>query len=441
MCRQRRRVASQSVTVRCSLPESDTTKQREVCLPMRNYKIVILGGGLVAGYAAEAFVEAGLEPGTLGVISAEKMLPYDRPPLSKEFLLGEKERDALLINDRGFYSKHGINVLLDSPAISLDLSNKQIRLEDGESIGYEKLLIATGAGARRLELPGSDLSNIFYLRQVDDSQRIREAARHADKAVVIGGSFIGMEVSSVLQRLGVDTTLVFPESRVWETFFTPEMSSFFERTYRDRGVTIVSNATVMGFSGDRSVEGVTVEADGQSKSVPADMVVAGVGVEPNVDLFEDTGLKLDNGIVVDRFLETSVRGVYAAGDIACFPDQVFDRRKRIEHWDNAATQGQHVARVMMGDRQPYVRVPYFFSDVFDLSYEFWGDSSKADNVVHRGDVGSGSFSVWWFRNDRLVAAFIMDRPERERELAPEWIRGRAAVSTAALDMIEDPETA
>lgn len=409
---------------------------------MKKYDVVILGGGLVAGYAAEAFVDAGLKPGRLGIISDEKMLPYDRPPLSKQFLMGDKEREALLINDRAYYDEHGIDVLLENAAVGLDLSANQIRLADGQTVGYDKLLIATGAGVRELDVPGADLGNLFYLRRTGDARRIREAAKEADDAVVVGGSFIGMEVSSVLARLGVNTTLVFPESRVWEAFFTPEMSTYFERVYRDRGVTIIPDANVTGFEGKESISGVRIELDGEARTLPADMVVAGVGVEPNVDLFENTGLQLDNGIVVNRFLETSVENVFAAGDIASFPDQIFDRRKRIEHWDNARSQGEHAARVIMGERKPFVHVPYFFSDVFDKSYEFWGDNSQADQVVHRGDVDSGSFSVWWFRGDHLVAAFVMDRPERERELAPDWIRNQATVSPEALDMVEEtPETA
>lgn len=409
---------------------------------MKKYDVVILGGGLVAGYAAEAFVDAGLKPGRLGIISDEKMLPYDRPPLSKQFLMGDKEREALLINDRAYYDEHGIDVLLENAAVGLDLSANQIRLADGQTVGYDKLLIATGAGVRELDVPGADLGNLFYLRRTGDARRIREAAKEADDAVVVGGSFIGMEVSSVLARLGVNTTLVFPESRVWEAFFTPEMSTYFEQVYRDRGVTIIPDANVTGFEGKESISGVRIELDGEARTLPADMVVAGVGVEPNVDLFENTGLQLDNGIVVNRFLETSVENVFAAGDIASFPDQIFDRRKRIEHWDNARSQGEHAARVIMGERKPFVHVPYFFSDVFDKSYEFWGDNSQADQVVHRGDVDSGSFSVWWFRGDHLVAAFVMDRPERERELAPDWIRNQATVSPEALDMVEEtPETA
>lgn len=409
---------------------------------MKNYEVVILGGGLVAGYATRAFVEAGLNSGRLAIISDENMLPYDRPPLSKQFLMGDKEREALLINDHSFYDEHGIDVLLDNAAVGLELSTNQIRLAGGQTIGYDKLLIATGAGVRELDVPGANLDNLFYLRRTGDARRIREAASEAEEAVVIGGSFIGMEVSSVLSRLGVETTLVFPEPRVWEAFFTPEMSAYFEKVYCDHGVTIIPNAEVTGFEGDGSVSGVRIEEEGNARTLPADMVVAGVGVEPNVDLFENNGLRLDNGIVVDRFLETSVEDVYAAGDIASFPDQIFKRRKRIEHWDNARSQGEHAARVIMGEREPFVHVPYFFSDVFDKSYEYWGDNSQADHVVHRGDVDSGSFSVWWFRGDHPVAAFVMDRPERERELAPDWIRNQATVSPEALDMVEEtPETA
>lgn len=405
----------------------------------KHYDYVILGGGVAAGYAAQVFSEA-IDPGQLAIISAEPWLPYDRPPLSKGFLLGEKPQDELPINPPAFYQKHAIDVWLSSPVTGVDLQAKTLLLETGEKVGYDQLLIATGSSVRQLDVPGADLSGIHTLRRVGDSKTIRQGAMPAERAVVIGGSFIGMEVSSALQRLDVATTLVFPEERVWESFFTPEMSAYFEAYYRDRGVELLPRHTVVGFEGKSQVEKVIVEGPNGRRSLPADLVVAGIGVEPNVELFRDTDLKINDGLIVDEYLETPVRGVFAVGDIARFPNQVIGRRDRVEHWDNAKSQGEHAARVMLGEREPYVHVPYFFSDVFDLSYEFWGDNSRADKVVHRGDVDSGSFSVWWLREGVLVAAFVMDRPDEERELAQTWIRERAAVSADVLADAGQPLT-
>jgi len=396
------------------------------------YQNVILGGGLVAGHAAQAFVDGGLEPGHLAIISAESKLPYDRPPLSKSFLKGDDTFEDILINDPQFYRDNGIETYLDNPAVAVNLDDRQLTLKDGTTIDFDQLLIATGSKLRRFDLPGADLNGIYYLRDFQDARQIRRVASAAQRAVVVGGSFIGMEVASVLRGHGLQTTMIFPEERVWQAFFTPPMSAFFEDYYRERGIEFLSEATVEGFSGQEDVQLVHVEKDGQEINVPADMVVAGIGVTPNVDLFVDSELDTDDGILVDRFLETPLEGFFAAGDVARYPDQIFDQFRRVEHWDNAFSQGQHVARVMLGEREPFVHVPYFFSDVFDLSYEFWGDVSGANVVVHRGDIENGRFSVWWLADDRLLAAFVMDRPDEERELAPKWIKNQQPLSAEIL---------
>jgi NADPH-dependent 2,4-dienoyl-CoA reductase/sulfur reductase-like enzyme len=400
------------------------------------YQNVILGGGVVAGYAAQAFVEEGLKPGNLAIVSAEEMLPYDRPPLSKGFLLGKTTREDILLNEPSFYQNNGIDTYLNNPAIQVDFADRKLTLADDSQIEFEQLLIATGSRLRRFDLPGSDLNGIYYLRYFDDSRHIRQAAQEAERAVVIGGSFIGMEVASGLRHYGVKTTMVFPEERVWQAFFTPLMSSFFENYYRERGVEFLTEAKINAFTGQQKVQVVQISQGDRQHNLPADLVVAGIGVDPNVELFAETELNLDEGILVDRFLETNIKGVFAAGDVARYPDQIFDRFRRVEHWDNAFSQGQHAARLMMGKREPYIHVPYFFSDVFDLSYEFWGDTSQADVTVHRGDVEGGSFSVWWLANKRLQAAFVMDRPDEERELAPEWIRAQQPISA---DELADPD--
>lgn len=387
---------------------------------MSTYKYVILGGGLVAGYAAQEFAAHDVPAGEICIVSAEKTLPYERPPLSKDFLAGDESVEDILINEPDFYDENGIAVKLKTAITDVDLDKKEL-YANGDTINFERLLIATGAHPKILDVPGADLDNIFYLRSVEDAQQIRKKARNARTAIVIGGSFIGMEVTSVLQGLGVETTMVFPEERVWESFFTPQMSTFFERYYRDRGVTILHQEKVTAFEGKDRVTHV-ITASGQR--IVADLVVAGIGVVPNIDLFADSDLKLtDEGIIVNRFLETNLPDVLAAGDVTCYKDVVFERPLHVEHWDNAVNQGRHAARVMLGEYQPYEHVPYFFSDEFDLSYEFWGDTSGAAEVVHRGEVEEGRFSVWWLDGEcRLVAAFVMNRPEEEREMAPQWIK-------------------
>ena len=395
---------------------------------MAKSKYIILGGGMAAGYGAKEMVERGLKPGELTIISADDALPYERPPLSKGFLAGKDTDTGILINSRAWYREHGIEAMLKTVIENVDLPKRKLH-GSRQEFEFENLLIATGARARKMKVPGGDLEGVFYLRSMADSQRIRAAAERTKRAVVIGGGFIGMEVAAVLTQKKVATTMIFPEERVWKRMFTPEMSRFFERYYVERGVEIIATAHVAGFEGQGSVSGVALEG---GRTVPCDIVVAGVGAEPVTELFTRTEFLGRDGLEVNEYLETTAAGVYAAGDVANYPDKIYEKRRRVEHWDNAVSQGQHWARVVMGERRPFIHVPYFFSDVFDLSYEFWGDTDGATQTVVRGDWGSSSFSVWWLKGERLIAAFAMNRPDEERNAAPEWIQARKSVSAMKL---------
>jgi NADPH-dependent 2,4-dienoyl-CoA reductase/sulfur reductase-like enzyme len=397
---------------------------------MDTFKYVILGGGMVAGYAARAFVEGSVGPGELCIVSGDAVRPYERPPLSKGFLAGSDSEDSVFINAPDFYAKNGNELRLKTHAATADLAAKRLRLASGDDIGFENLLIATGAVVRTLNIPGSTLAGIQYLRSIDDSKALRDAYKDAKTAVVLGAGFIGMEVASVLASAGVHTTMLFPEERIWQRFFAPEMSDFFERYYTEHGVMFMKGDTPASIEGESGRVRALVTGGGQR--LPVDLVVAGIGVTPALDALADSGLTIDNGIVVNEYLETGVDGVYAAGDVANYRDVLFDKQRRAEHWDNAVEQGSHVARIMMGDRQPFVHVPYFFSDVFDLSYEFWGDTTDTDAPVYRGDVSTKSFSAWWIRDGRLRAAFVMNRPDDERDAAPAWIAERHEVDAARL---------
>lgn len=396
---------------------------------MSETRYLILGGGMVAGYAARELVDRGLKPDELTIISSDSALPYERPPLSKSFLSGKDTETTILINPPGFYQDHGIQVRMGTTIEKIDPSRKRLRAGSGDEFAFEKLLLATGARARTVDCPGKELANIFYLRSLDESRNIRSKAATAKQAAVIGGGFIGMEVASVLAQKGIETTMIIQEDRVWKRVFTPELSASFERYYGARGVHLIKQATVAALEGKEAVRSVVL-ADG--RKVSCDLVVAGIGAIPNTELLAGSSIALGDGVIVNEYLETSQPGVYAAGDIANYPDAIFEKRRRVEHWDNAVAQGQHWARVVQGDRQPFVHVPYFFSDVFDLSYELWGDSSGATQTVVRGDLATSSFSVWWLKQDRVVQAFTMSRPDEEREVAPEWIRTRQAVSAERL---------
>lgn len=387
---------------------------------MKRYPYVILGGGLVAGYAAQAFVENGLHRGELCIVSAEPHLPYERPPLSKDFLRGTCSFADILINPPDFYTEHGIDVLLAAPIEQVDFANKLLYCH-GEPLAFDKLLLATGARPRRLTLPGADLDGIYYLRQVEEAQQIQQAATQATTAIVIGNGFIGMEVTSVLQQMNIATTLLFPEPHLGEHVFTTRMATFFEDYYQQRGVTILPHEKVVGFVSDN--DHVTHVSLASGKDLPTDMVVVGIGITPNIELFADTELQIDNGIVINHFLETNLPNIYAAGDVACYRDLLYNRLRHVEHWDNAVAQGKHAARSMVGCRAEYVHVPYVFSTVFGRSYEMWGDAEEAEQVVYRGDVTTGCFSVWWLSTGgHLLAVFVMNRPEEEGRLAQQWIQ-------------------
>lgn len=396
---------------------------------MKQSKMVILGGGMVAGYAAKQMVELGLRPGELTILSADHSVPYERPPLSKGFLAGRDSEEAIQISSADFYRQHQIEVKLDGEVSGLDLKRKRLILKHGDEFGFEKLIVATGAYPRVLNIAGANLKNLCYLRSLDDSKKIRTAAESAKHAVVIGGGFIGMEVAAVLAEKKIEVTMVLNEDRIWKRLFSPEMSSFFESYYQARGVRLTKSTSVQELRGDGTVKS-AVLADGQT--VACDLVVAGIGVQPAVEMLAGSGLDIDNGILANEYLQTSHPDVSAAGDVANYQDVLFGKRRRVEHWDNAVAQGQYCARALMGERTPFKHVPYFFSDVFDLSYEYWGDSSGADQVIHRGDLSSKSFSVWWLRQERVLATFTMNRPDEERNVAPQWIESRQTVSTTKL---------
>jgi 3-phenylpropionate/trans-cinnamate dioxygenase ferredoxin reductase subunit len=402
---------------------------------MNKAKYIILGGGMVAGYAAKQLVEQGLEPGELMILSADSTAPYERPPLSKGFLSGKDSVSEILINSSDWYSEHGIDLKLNTVVDKVDVNARLLRMSSGEEIGFETLLIATGAQPRKLDGPGQGLGGIFYLRMLGDAERIRAAASGAKRAVVIGGGFIGMEVAAVLAQKNIETTLVIREDRVWSRVFSPELSDFFEQYYSARGVHIAKHASVTGLNGKKSVGAVKL---GDGKKIACDLVVAGIGVVAAIRVVQASGFDLDNGILVNEFLETNQKQIYAAGDVANYPDLIFEKRRRVEHWDNAVSQAQHWARTITGDRQPFVHVPYFFSDIFDLSYELWGDSAGSTQTVIRGDLSTSSFSVWWLNGSRVISAFVMNRPDEERQLAPEWIRNKNEISPDRLGDLKAP---
>lgn len=393
---------------------------------MKKYKYIIIGGGTTSGYAAMEFARRGLKKGELCIISTESILPMDRPPLSKDYLKGDMQTaEEIEINENNFYFDHGIEVLLETRVKLVDFDNKMLELDKNGPISYEKLLIATGSTLNHLDIEGADLDNVFYLRSIEHADKIRHAAGNSRQAAVLGGQFIGTETAAGLNSLGLDVTMIFPEARMLALYSNDVITGFFESFFKEKGIRIIKEKRVTKLRGDSKVSNVLLDT---GETMETDMVIAGIGVRPDVALFKDAPVETDRGVLVNEFCETNIPDVYAAGDVAEFPDLIFGGRRRVEHWENAMEQGKHAARVMTGDRKPYVFVPYFFSDLFDLSYEYFGDHSQADDIIYRGNTKKGDFSAWWLKEGKLNAAFIMgSRPDEEREKARQWIRERIKV--------------
>jgi NADPH-dependent 2,4-dienoyl-CoA reductase/sulfur reductase-like enzyme len=305
----------------------------------------------------------------------------------------------------------------------LDPEEHHLTTEQGETFGYEKLLLATGGHAWRLPIPGNDLPRVFTLRTIEDSEHIREAGADAAHALVLGGSFIGSEVAASLTMSGLDVTMVFPESRLLERVAPERLSAFLHRKYADRGVRILSGTKPERLEGDGAVERAHLD-DGETLDV--DMVVMGVGIRLNTALARDAGLKLNEqgAVLVDDYLRTSAPDVYAAGDIAAWPDPTFEERLRVEHWDVARRQGRRAGQNMAGDEAPYTALPYFFSDMFDVSFEVWGNLNTWERTVTRGSLESGSFAFYYFDAGKLVGVMAVGRPDGERKPMQKLVRAR-----------------
>lgn len=401
-------------------------------MQQKKYRYVILGGGVVAGYAAQEFGELGIGRDELAIVSADSSLPYERPSLSKDFLAGESQTTDILINDERFYRDRGIDVWLNTQVKQADLASRRLITANGDQIEFEKLLIATGSTPRKLSIPGADHERVLYLRSLDDARHIRQRFGKIEQAAVIGGGYIGMEVAAVLAGQHIKTAMIFHGDYLMHRMFTPELATFFGNYYQERGVRLYSNDEPERFDFDSEVRGVVLK--NSAAYVPADIAVIGIGVIPNTQLFAESGLEIDNGILVNEYLESNIEGVYAAGDIARYPDAYYGTRRRVEHWQNAVEQGQHAARVMTGRREAFKTVPYFFSDEFDLSWEFWGDPNGADDVITRGDFEQQSIGVWWVREQHLIATFLMNRPDAERDIAQHFTGHELSFSE---NMLED----
>jgi 3-phenylpropionate/trans-cinnamate dioxygenase ferredoxin reductase component len=358
---------------------------------------VIVGASLAGASAAAALRKEGFD-GRIVLIGEESERPYERPELSKTYLRGEAKKD-LHVHASDYYAENDIELITGRRVDRVDPDGREVRSGD-QRIGFDRLLIATGATSRRLDLPGADLDGIETLRTMADADRIRDEANDAETIVVIGGGWIGSEVAASLRALGKDVTLLLPLENPLEHVLGSELGRMYRAAHEEHGVTVISGTTATGFDGREHVSGVRTH-DG--RTIPADLVVVGVGAEPRVELAREAGLAVDDGILVDERLETSVPGIFAAGDVANARHPHYRRRLRIEHWDNAKRQGRTAAANMLGQAKPYERIPYFYSDQYDIGMEYTGLARPHDQVVFRGDPGSRQFIAFWLRDGRVVA--------------------------------------
>jgi NADPH-dependent 2,4-dienoyl-CoA reductase/sulfur reductase-like enzyme/predicted acylesterase/phospholipase RssA len=386
---------------------------------------LLVGGGLASATAAETLRAAGAE-GSITILCAENTLPYHRPTLSKGFLLYGPDQAKILIHDEAFYRNRKIGIHLGTRVRRVDVDSRTIETDRGGHFRFRKLLIATGASVDRLSVPGASLGGIHYLRTVNDALSLYQSISHAQRAIVVGASYLGMEIAAALATRGVATTLIAKENLLYEKLRSPEVSKFFAEYFRARGVEFVLGEEVEEFSGTTLVEGVVTSS---GKSMACDIVAIGIGVHPEIGFLANSGIDLDGGILVNQHLETNRPGIYAAGDVANFYDPIARARYRAEHWDNAVKQARIAALNMLGEWQSWRTVSYFFSDVFDLTFNVVGSTEEADERVVRGSVEDKSFSVLYLGDDRLRGAFLLEQSFIEAKAAGALIANRSDIST------------
>ncbi|MFZ3124496.1 MAG: FAD-dependent oxidoreductase [Acidovorax sp.] len=382
---------------------------------------LLIGGGLASATAAETLRREGAA-GSILILSAESTLPYQRPALSKRYLLGHANVQQILVHPAQYYRDEEIEVALETTALSVDTARQLVETSTGRQIHYEKLLIATGASPRPIALPGASLEGIHVLRSRDDCDAIRQRASKAKRAVVVGGSFHGMEVAMSLLDLGLEVTIVEKDTRLLRHLESAMLSDFFLQYACKHGATVLLDEPVVAFHGEGKIREVET---GSGARIPCDFAVACTGVDPATQFLDGSGIALEEGqVVVDARLATNMPNIWAAGDVTSFLDPVFSCRRHIEHWDNAVKQGRLAALNMLGRRMRYDQVSYFFCEVGDIGFNVLGATEDADEWIMRGSLADQSFTLFYLKNSVMRAAFSLGRPARETRLAEELIRYR-----------------
>jgi 3-phenylpropionate/trans-cinnamate dioxygenase ferredoxin reductase component len=381
---------------------------------------LIIGASHTAAQLALGVRRQGWE-GRIVVVGDESCLPYHRPPLSKAYLSSEKEYHDLLIRPQGAYEKAKVHFKLGVRAEAIDRESKSVRLDNGEHLHYDKLALTVGARPREITLPGSDKEGVFYLRRLNDADRIRRYVGHGKHAVIIGGGYIGLETAASLRKAGMQVTVLEALPRVLDRVTTEEISTFYQRIHGEEGVNIVTDVGVESIQGAGAAESVAC-SDGNI--FPADLVIVGIGVLPNIELAEAAGLEVGNGIVVDEYARTSDPDIVAAGDCSWHYNPIYDRHIRLESVQNAIEQANVAAATICGKFSAYRALPWFWSDQYDVKLQIAGLSQGYDQVIIRGDIMAGrSFAAFYLREKRLLAVDAVNRPK-------EFMLGKRIISSA-----------
>jgi 3-phenylpropionate/trans-cinnamate dioxygenase ferredoxin reductase component len=401
---------------------------------MSSKTFVIVGASLAGAKAAGELRERGFD-GRVVLLGAESERPYERPPLTKDYLQGKSERQKTYVHEQDFYGKQEIELRLGEAVESIDTQASTVTLAGGEQLAYDSLLLTTGAEPRTISVPGADLDGVHYLRTLADCDALRERlAAGSGRVAVVGAGWIGSEFAASARQAGLDVTVIDPLALPNERIFGAEIGAFYRDVHVGHGVDMVLEDGVEALEGDGAVTAVRTAS---GRRVECDFAVIGVGVVPRVTLAEAAGLTVENGIQVDAACKTSVPNVFAAGDVANAWHPFYDRHIRVEHWANALNQGPAAARSMLGDAVSYDRIPYFFSDQYDVGMEYSGYATDWDEVVFRGDREGGEFVAFWLADGRVVGGMnvnVWDVNEHVQAL----IRSRQQVDAGALRDTDTP---
>ncbi len=400
---------------------------------MSKQTFAIVGASLAGAKAAQELRERGFD-GRVVLIGTEDERPYERPPLSKDYLRGESERDKAHVHPADYYEQHDIELMTGTTVTAIDPDGSRVTLDGGRELAYDKLLLTTGSEPRQIPAPGAELEGIYYLRSLADCDVLRRKLDDSGRVAVIGAGWIGSEFAASARQLGLDVTVIDPLALPNERIFGPEIGSFYRDVHVQHGVEMLLDQGLEAFEGDGSVARVRTTA---GKVVECDFAVVGIGITPRAQLAADAGLAVDNGIVANERLETSTPGIFAAGDVANAWHPFYEQHVRVEHWANALNQGPAAARAMLGEDVSYDRIPYFFSDQYDVGMEYSGYATSWDQVVFRGDRDGGEFIAFWLSDGRVVGGMnvnVWDVNQHVQEL----IRSRRAVDVAALTDASTP---